>query len=233
MACALVATWWAGPSQRRLFSSVSIQDDNLQRWMDGVVTSGSKARLLEYVRSLWQRHKPQIGPKYRIRNLPQDSQQYYSALRSIQTLTLVHTRVENIGEEGFRACFSAFRETLTFLFLGFCDMSFSAFVALVDYFPNITTLRMCLCELEPDEGPVPILSRPLRGKAYIQYGHFVTADCLAFFRRFAELDSEYEELVFDTFYHDPSEVALLLNNTLRISTTTVKFLRLFVEFERE
>ena len=51
-ACALVATWWTGPSQRRLFSSVKIHPNNYKRWMNGVVLSKSKAHLLGHVRSL-------------------------------------------------------------------------------------------------------------------------------------------------------------------------------------
>ena len=106
-------------------------------------------------------------------------------------------------------------------------------MALVDYFPNLRTLRMCLCEVRPDEGPVPTLSRPLRGKMYIQCGHMVTAHCLAFFRRFAELDLKYEELVIDTFSHAFPEVARLLDNALQMNSSTVKTLRLFVELDRE
>ena len=41
--CALVATWWTGPSQRCLFSSVEIDNENYQRWTDGVIHSGPKS----------------------------------------------------------------------------------------------------------------------------------------------------------------------------------------------
>ena len=59
-------------------------------------------------------------------------------LPDIRSLTMVDTRVEHIREEGFHTCFSAFRETLTFLFLEFYSTSFSALVTLVGYFPNLT-----------------------------------------------------------------------------------------------
>ena len=101
MVCALVATWWAGPSQRRLFTSVSIHDDNLQRWMDGVVLPGSRAHLLEYVRSLWYWRGQLFGAKYRMRDLPRDTWQYSSTLRNVRSLVFVNIRIENIGEEGF------------------------------------------------------------------------------------------------------------------------------------
>lgn len=164
MACALVATWWTGPSQRRLFSSVSVRGCTYQRWMNSVVLPGPKVHLLEHVRSLWHSGRAGLKPKHRMQDLPQDSGEYLSALRNLHSLTLAHTRVERIDEEGFRACFSSFRGTLTCLSLESFATSFGAFVTLVDYFPNITTLRLHSFVLEPDQGPVPILSRPLRGK---------------------------------------------------------------------
>ena len=226
IACALVATWWTAPSQRRLFSSISIHEANLQRWMDGVALSESKSHLLAYARSLWHWRGGLFGDNYRMRNLPQDSCQYSSALHNVQNLTLVNFGIEDIGGEGFRTCFSAFRETLTFLYLEFSGTSFSAFVTLVNYFPNITALRLRGVKLEPDEGPVPTLSRPLRGKIYIEYSHHPGIDCLEFFRRLAKLDLEYEEVVVNFFSLTSSMGIDLLESVLQISPTTIKFLRL-------
>ena len=62
--------------------------------------------------------------------------------------------------------------------------SFGAFVALVDYFPNIKTLQRRSFELEDDERPVPRLSRPLRGK--LQVNH-VRVGFSGFLNRFARL----------------------------------------------
>ena len=166
IACALVATWWTGPSQRRLFSSVQIHEGNYKRWMKGVVASGSKAHLMGYVRSLWPSHGPGRCIKYRMRDLPQDSGKYLSALCNLRSLTLSNTVIEHIGED-LRTCFSAFRETLTYLSLTNSATSFSAFMTLVDYFPNIETLELRLFVLRPDEEPVPSLSRPFGGKLHI------------------------------------------------------------------
>ena len=194
--------------------------------MDGVALSESKSHLLAYARSLWYWRGGLFGDNYRMRNLPQDSCQYSFALRNVQSLTLVNFKVEDIGEEGFHTCFSAFRETLTFLYLESSTASSSAFVALVNYFPNITALRLRGVKLAPDEGPVPTLSRPLRGKIYIHYSHNFLADGLEFFRQLAELDLEYEELVIDSFSLHPSTRIDLLKRVLQISPTTVRFLRL-------
>jgi len=164
-----------------------------------------------------------------MRDLLQDSMEYSSALHNIHTLTLVNIRVEHIADEGLHTCFSAFRETLTFLFLEFCSMSFSAFVNLVDYFPNITTLRLRTFDLEPDEEPVPTLSRPLRGKLYIKIDDL---DCSEFFDRLAKLDSEYEGLAFEASI-SRDMAATFVDSALQISASTIKCLRLAIGLERE
>jgi len=48
----LAATRWKGPSERRLFSSISIHEENRQRWMDGRRRPLWIKRLLGYARSL-------------------------------------------------------------------------------------------------------------------------------------------------------------------------------------
>ena len=184
--------------------------------MLGVVLPTPKFLLLEQVRSLWHaRAGVNTKFKHRMRHLPQDSGRYLSALRNLQNFTLHNTKVEHISEEGFRTCFSAFRETLTHLSLENSATSFSAFVTLVDYFPNIGSLRLHSFILEPDKGPVSTLSRPLRGRI-----HVGQVDRLEFYNRFAKLDLEYEELVID-----PLEMTFL-ESALQISASTVKFLKL-------
>ena len=187
------------------------------------VLSQSKVDLLGYVRSF--RHSRGIaGPtEYRLRDLAQDSVECFSALRNLRSLTLHNITVEYIGEDQFRACFLAFRETLTHLSLDNFITPFSAFVTLVDYFPNITTLELRTFVLESDEGPVSPLSRPLRGKIHIHRGQ---SNHLEFLDRFAKLDLEYEELVIDS----PSFVnRKFVESALRISAHTVKFLSLAAE----
>ena len=217
IACASVATWFTGPSQRRLFSSVNIHQRNYKRWMSGAVLSESKAHLLEYVRSLSYSR----GPYYEMRDLPRDSGKYSSALRNLRSLTLCNIAVGRISEEEFHTCFSAFRETLTRLSLDGFTTSFCEFVTLVGYFPNITTLQLRSFRLKPDEGPVP--PRPLlfRGKLRIS----VQADSPTFLNRFARLGLEYEELVIDTPSPTFSDTKLI-ERVLRISASTIKFLRL-------
>ena len=179
VACALVATWWTGPSQRRLFSSVEVHEGNYQRWMNGVIISGPEAHLLEHVRSLRHFRSPDAATtRYQMSDLAQDSGEYLSALRNLHSLEFYDTRVQHISEESFRTCFTAFRETLTYLFLNVFTTSFSAFATLVGHFTNLVTLRLGSFTLEPDGGPVPSLSRPLRGQFRVRQDQ---PDCLEFF----------------------------------------------------
>jgi len=219
IACALVATWWAGPSQRRLFSSVSVLDKNSQRWMNGVVHSRSKIRLLRYVRSLLLERRG-----YPLENFPGDFRDSLPALRNLRTLSLGYITIEDMDGEAIHTCFSAFRETLTELSFGLVVTSFSTFVTLVGYFPNVTTLRLGSFTLTPDEGPVSPLPRPLRGKISIHDIHY---HCQELVNRLAKLDLEYDELVIEPF----SEMeAVVLESLLQLSARTVKRLRLKADF---
>ena len=225
-ACALVATWWTGPSQRRLFSSVEISYDNYEKWMNGVVLSGSRTHLLEYVRSLRLIRVWDTGAKYGMQDLPQDSGGYLSALRDLHSLTLWCIKVEPLSEGDLRTRFSAFRETLTFLSLESLIISFSVFVTLVDYFPNITTLELRCLRVVPDEGPVQPLSRPLRGKVFVCVRLVLPEFFPEFLDRFAKLNLEYDSLVISGM------VTNCLESALRISAGIVIFLKL-PEFGRE
>ena len=164
-----------------------------------------------------------------MRHLAPDSGEYLSALHNIHTFTLAKTWIEPIGEDHLRTCFSAFRETITHLSFESIATSFSAFVTLVDYFPNIKTLGIDWLRLEPDEGPVPVLSRPLRGKLSL---YDFRGGSLDFFSRFARLDLEYEELVisWSSFVYAGMQA---LEGVLKICTSTVRSLRLTSEFPRE
>ena len=196
--------------------------------MNGIVHSGSKDRLLGYVRS--HSHDPSLRIKQpiRMRHLPGRSGEYLSSLHNLCSLTLRSIIIEHISEEGFHTCFSAFRETLTYLSLdAFTAAPFSALVTLVDYFPNITTLELEPFKLRPDEGPAPSLSRPFRGKLHV---HECPANCLGFFNLFARLDLEYEELAISSNFVMGS---MFLESVLEISTSTIKFLKLAGGLGRE
>ena len=106
VACALVATRWTRPSQRRLFSSVSINHGNYQRWINSVASSGSKSHPLEYVCLLKHHFIEPIEISYWMRNL-----------HNVHSLAFFGIVIKRIGEGEVHTCFSAFRETLTYLTL--------------------------------------------------------------------------------------------------------------------
>ena len=163
---------------------------------------------------------------HHIPDLVQFPGEHLSALCNIHSLTLHDTSAEHVTKE-FPTCFSAFRETLTYLSLTDFATSFGAFVTLVGCFPNMTTLRVDSLKLEPDEGPVPQLSQPLRGEIRV---HEFPGD-LEFFSRLSGLDLEYEKLVIvSTHYH---MVTIFLESALQISPNSVKFLRLTAELRCE
>ena len=191
--------------------------------MNNVVRSGSRAHLLGYVRGLLHRRGLSTTVEYPMRDLPQDSGEYLSALHNLLHLWLHSIQFEHISGEDFRTCFSAFRETLNFLSLESLTMPFSAFVALVDYFPNITTLEIRCPEVGLDEEPIPPLSRPLRGKLIIRIGPVPEEIFPEFFDRFAKLDLEYEEL--EISCRSRVETSCL-ESALQISPNTVKYLHL-------
>ena len=191
--------------------------------MDGVVFSGSKTHLLGFVRSLHHNPARATDTSCWIRNLPKDSIRYLSALRNVRSLSLVGIRIGHATVD----CFSAFRDTLTDLSFNHFDTSFSAFVTLVDSFPNLTNLWLGLFVVKPDEEPVPVLSLPLRGRIHLKCFENNSEE---FFDRLAELDPEYEELVLE------SEVyveAGLVESILRLGASTVEYLRVAAEFDRE
>ena len=102
---------------------------------------------------------------------------------------------------------------------------------LVGYFPNVTTLQLDSLYVRPDERPderrVPQLSQPLRGKIHLDcFGD----DCVEFFDQLAKLNPEYEKLVLVSRFHVGSR---LIESLFWLSASTVKYLRLTAELERE
>ena len=146
--------------------------------MNTMVRSGANTHLLGYVRSFRHRRGSGLRDAYLMKRLPEDSGEYLSALHGLRSLRLRSIIIEPVSQGDFHNCFSAFRETLAVLALEHFSMSFSTFMTLVGYFPNITTLKLAVFTVRPDEGPVPPLSRPLRGKICLGY---TRASCVEFF----------------------------------------------------
>jgi hypothetical protein len=166
--------------------------------------------------------------KFSMQNLARNSGGYLAALHNLCSLTLIDIGIVPIGEEAFHTCFSAFRESLTELSLEHFDTSFSTFVTLVGYFPNISTLQLELSALDPYEGPVPPLSQPLRGEIYIRY---TNPNWQEFLSQFSKLNSEYDRIVVDFSLLVVGAEAL--ESALQLDTSGLKCLRLEARLRRE
>ncbi|KAF9780738.1 hypothetical protein BJ322DRAFT_278963 [Thelephora terrestris] len=189
--------------------------------MNGPVLSASKTHLLQYVCSFFYFRTAGKWTGSPMKDFLKDYGPYLSALRCLRSLTLYTVDIHHVDEEALHTCFSAFRETLTELTLGTFVTTFSMFVTLVDYFPNITALRLSLPSLVPSEGPVPLLSRPLRGKISLRYP--VQTNSREFADELAKLDLEYDELAVKSHSSVSPE---LFESQLQISASTVKSLKL-------
>jgi len=191
--------------------------------MNGVVFSRSKARLLEHVRWL-------SLSQIQMRSLSQDHGEYLPALCNLRGLLFFLAEVQLVGEGQFQPCFSAFRGTLTYLFIDYISASFDALVSLVDYFPNLRALELRLYGLGPGEGLVPSLSRPLRGKLHV---HSSLGNPSEFLSRFAKLDLDYEVLVIEPSTSGYFGGPTFLESALQISPNTVKYLTMTDEPQSE
>ena len=165
--------------------------------------------------------------------LPSDAKsskrwRYFPALCNLRSLTLCNTNIGHICNQTLHTCFSVLRQTLTELSLVGFTTSFSTLMTLVGYFPNITTLRMSLFMLVPDERPAIPLPQPLRGKLCI-WG-FYAASLPGLADWLAKLDPECDELVIESAFAVGTEA---LERVLRSSAGTIKYLRLMTPLQRK
>ncbi|KAF9645185.1 hypothetical protein BDM02DRAFT_3131246 [Thelephora ganbajun] len=183
--CSLVAKSWLQPSRRLLFARVFIRPATNQSWLDNI--SPMNTGLLYHVRSL----KYLIGGGgttdsrcgvYALRD-------YLLSFFRLQRLALCHT---NIGPTicEHPEWFSAFQHTLSSLSLTQVSTTWSVFIALVGYFPNLRDLDIFRTLFQVDDLPVPPLPHALRGRLSITF-----RDVMAFpIDRLCGLKPEYEEL---------------------------------------
>lgn len=160
-ACSLVARSWVSPARRRLFSSVTIAEDNYLLWRDKI--SPTNTELLNHVRSLQYFTASRAGAwAFFTMN---DFSVYLPSFQHLQHLTLCSMRIKDISQQ--LEAFSSFRHTLSSLTLHALTLTWFAFIAIVDYFPNVRDLTVShpLWEIY-QRHPVP-LSRALRGKLSI------------------------------------------------------------------
>ena len=162
--CSLVAKSWVYPSQKRLFATVRISSRDYHLWKDRI--SPAKIEPLHHVRSLTYildttaRFRP---PEYHIDSLSN----YLPSFRRLKKLVLSSICLQS-GIPQQLENFGPFQHKLSSLSLWSCHVSSGALVTIVNYFPNLVDLQLCVLTLKEDGEPIPPLSRPLRGRLDIQ-----------------------------------------------------------------
>lgn len=91
--------------------------------------------------------------------------------------------------------FSTFRHSLSQLSLSYCDITISAFVTLINYFPNLSRVDLHRLLHVVDGKPAPPLSRRLLGQLHIS-GVYVGDFGSGFLDRLSELGLTFDEIVF-------------------------------------
>jgi hypothetical protein len=166
--CSLVTKSWIFPSQKRLFESVGIRPGNLQSWLDNI--SPTNVELLGHVRMLSYTGYPweTIGPVHLT------LRDYFPSFRQLRRLTLCFTRTSSFPQQ--TELFSAFQHTLSEICLWDCSITRSAFVALINYFPNLTCLHLRSLDSRQDDEPIGPLSRPMFKKLHATPWTMATMD---------------------------------------------------------
>ena len=163
-ACSLVAKSWVYPAQKLLFSSVVLNTSTYLLWRKRIRLN--KTTLLNHVRSLhyWERdpNPPRWSGPPRIDGLIR----YLPSFRQLRTLTLSRMSVESDFSQQVKI-FSVFQHTLSSLSIRLVSLPRSAFIALVDFFPNLKNLEICNPHFCEDDQQPTTLSRPLRGGLHI------------------------------------------------------------------
>ena len=182
--CSLVSKSWLEPSRRLLFAHVLIDATSYQSWLDKI--SPKNTGLLYHVRSLtYFQRRGTRDPRCRASALCD----YFPSFCKLKILTFRGLSIEpNLSLE----MFSAFQHTLSSLQFMRVSIPWSAFVAVLGWFPNVRTLSIRNSSFQADGRPVTHIHHPLRGMLIIDSSWCYMGP---FIDRFPTLKQEYEELV--------------------------------------
>ncbi|KAF9645186.1 hypothetical protein BDM02DRAFT_3189917 [Thelephora ganbajun] len=178
--CSLVAKPWLQPSRRLLFARIFIGSTTYQSWLNNV--SPTNNGLLRHVRSLAYIVEGDGCGFSLLRD-------YLPSFFRLQRLAFSFTK---IGPTIYNHLewFSAFQRTLSSLSLSLVSITWSAFVALVGYFPNLRDLNIFKTLFQVDDPAVPPPPHALRGRLSI-----TSTNGIGFpVDRLCGLKLEYEEL---------------------------------------
>jgi hypothetical protein len=106
--------------------------------------------------------------------------------------------------------FLAFQNTLFSLSLNRVSLTLSAFVKLVDYFPNLRELYFSESSFTPDYQPTPRFSRPPRGKLHLST--LSVSNTTALSDVLSGLELEYDELeIVNVFDRPPTRIQPIIS----------------------
>jgi len=151
----LVAKSWVYPSRRRIFKTVDIWSDRcLNLWLAAI--SPTNVGVLQHVRSLTCKIastpdslRPSVDPL----------RDYLPSFRQLERLSFFSGFVPSLTQI---SAYSPFQHTLSYLFLRCFDVTASAVVTVVNYFPNLAHLEVGELSNVADDQPVLPFSRPLQ-----------------------------------------------------------------------
>lgn len=185
--CSLVSKSWLEPSQRLLFSNISIDVITYQPWLDNI--SPGNTGLLRHVRSLayfLQRYGI-YDSRCRIFAL----RDYFPSFRNLQDLTFRNMGIEPaIGSN--LEMFSAFQYTLSSLRFIRVSIVWNTLVPLIGFFPHLRILGIHDSQIQVENRPIPQINHPLRGRLLVELNGSAME---SFIDHFLQLKQEYEELV--------------------------------------
>ena len=209
--CSLVSKSWTNPSRRHLFNAANIREKSLQSWRDTI--SPANHELLQHIRALSYvtdaKGLPSNYPlEYRIDIL----QDYLPSLHRLQRLSLFSMRISSEISPKLEIL-SAFQYTLSQLSLDHCDVTISALVALINYFPNLAHLDLAFLFHVADRNPTPSLSRPRMSRLCLSG---VRTNTLRILDQLSELGLAFDEVVVK------SRRSVLLHALTRIANTVGK-----------
>ncbi|KAF9642982.1 hypothetical protein BDM02DRAFT_3123974, partial [Thelephora ganbajun] len=146
-----------------LFKDVTITRGTQQQWLDRI--SPTNVELLCNIQSFTYSHDPNVWngiTPHRIDPL----HHYLSVFSHLEALRLFSMF---LGPDVPRqiGLHSAFLSTLTSLAIHRGHVTSSALITLINYFPGLIDLDLRSIKHEADLSPIPLLSRPLRGRLFI------------------------------------------------------------------
>ena len=199
--CSLVSKVWLELSQRVLFSSIRVDINACNSWLDKIPPTNTG--ILCYVRSL-EYFLHGDGTTYPTKGV-YALRDYFPSLSHLRALTFRNVDVEPTIPDNLEI-FSPFQHTLSSLSFVQDSISWSAFVALLGYFPRLGHLEIRKLSFQVDGRPAPKIRHALCGRLVVALSG--SSGMQPFISRFSGLRPQYEELVMLGLYEHRLAVAV-------------------------